>query len=364
VLTVDEIATLCTAGAMAPSGGNTQPWCVSVSSDRMRIGRRRLGVSEERERDERGGEAFLDVAGYAAYFAVGCFAENVAITANSLGLECASTCSDGAVELVFTGGHAASPHELHDSVAARVTNRRAHDGSELAEADIAPLATAADPFRVAAVSTSDRKTEIASALGSADVLRMRNRIMFADMVREICWSDRETEARQEGLDIRTLELPAATVRLLSLLRRVPSLRMLLPAGKLADTARHLVASCSHICCLHTSAPLTPDTMAAAGMAIQRLWLTATRGGLAVHPWTVSTLLLARLEVFGGAGLTERERAEVARIGRGLRGGFGLAPGDHPVFVFRLFRAAQPAARSLRLPWQSFTAIEERSDGPR
>jgi hypothetical protein len=352
VLTAEDIATLCVAGAKAPSGGNAQPWRVTVSGDQMRIGR-----------DEHAGDSFLDVGGVAACFAVGCFAENVRVAAASLGLEYRSVHSAGSVEFTFTDRHGASPHDLYDSVSARVTNRGPSDGTELAETEIRPLtATAQPPYALTAVSTSDGKREIERALGVADVLRMRNRTMFDDMVREICWSDRETAARREGLDVRTLELPAATLRLLSLLRTFPRLRTVLPAGKLADTARQLVATCSHICCLSTSQPLTPQSMVAAGMTMQRLWLTATRRGLAVHPWTVSTLLLARLEAFDGRGLAGRERDEVARCGRGLRAGFGLAPDDRPVFVFRLSRAAAPASRSLRLPWQSFTTIEESADG--
>ncbi len=343
MLTAEEIAALCTAGAMAPSGGNAQPWRVQVGGDRLRV------------RGEADG-SFLDVGGYAARFAVGCYADNVAIAAQSLGLEYELSTSDDAVRFTFTGRVAPALHELHDSIADRVTNRGRSDGATLAGQMLASIVDT-----VSTVSTSDDKQTVAQALGAADVLRMRHPVMFADMVREICWSDREAVQRREGLDIRTLELPGATAKLLSLLRRLPALRQLLPAGKLADTARQVVANSSHMCCLSVPAPLTGEAMVSAGMAMQRLWLTATRHGIWVHPWTVSTLLLARLEVFGGTGLTGKERDEVARIGRDLRAGFGLGPHDHPVFVFRLFTGPPPAARSLRLPWQSFTKAFTKGD---
>jgi nitroreductase len=38
MLTASEIAGLCEAGAMAPSGGNAQPWQVVVAGGRLRIG--------------------------------------------------------------------------------------------------------------------------------------------------------------------------------------------------------------------------------------------------------------------------------------------------------------------------------------
>jgi hypothetical protein len=113
--------------------------------------------------------------------------------------------------------------------------------------------------------------------------------------------------------------------------------------------------------LSTSSELERETMVAAGRALQRLWLSATRDGLAVHPWTVSPLELIRLERFGGAGFTARERRAVARIAERLRDSFGLPRAETPVFVMRLSEAVPPSVRSLRLPWQSFTTVAAGSE---
>jgi hypothetical protein len=355
MLTEDEITALCTAGAMAPSGGNEQPWRVSVDGSRLLIG----------PDDQHSDNSFLDVDGYAAGLAIGCFAENVAITARTLGLEYAEESRDGTTRFTFTGRQAASPHRLAESITRRVTNRRPWDGTALTDADLEPLMAAVDTaLDLTAVSDPHAKAVIGRALGTADVLRMRNTTMFTDMTREMCWTDRETAARRDGLDLRTLELPGATVKLLSLLRRVPRLRLLLPARKLAETARLLVQNTSHICCLSTRDPLTRETMTAAGRSLQRLWLEATHAGLSVHPWTVGTLLLTRQEEFHGRGFTADESQQVRLLGQDLRRGFGLLPQDRPVFVFRLFKSPPPSARSLRRPWQSFTTMQESSDEAR
>lgn len=345
-LTRDDIAILCAAGAMAPSGGNAQPWRVTVTGDRMRI--EPSGVH--------GG--FLDVGGYAALIAIGAFAENIAVTARSIGLGYAMTIRDGVVHVEFAGRGPARPDELDDCIPRRVTNRRPSDGTVIEDAAIARLTGVVqdDHLAVTAVADPAGKATVTDALAVADALRMRNKAMFADMLAEMRWSADETTATRDGMDIRTLELPPSTEKLLSVLRHAPWLRVLLPRARLGDTARALVAGCSHICCLSTSAELTRDTMVTAGMALQRLWLTATRDDIAVHPWTVSTLQLIRLERFAGAGFTPRERDTTARVGAGLRAGFGLPDDRHPLFVFRLSRAPQARARSLRLPWQSFTQV--------
>lgn len=59
----------------------------------------------------RGGGSFLDVGGYAARFAVGCFAENVGVAAQSEGLDHDLSTSDDAVEFTFTGRREPVPHK-------------------------------------------------------------------------------------------------------------------------------------------------------------------------------------------------------------------------------------------------------------
>lgn len=350
-LTPEEIEGLCSAGAMAPSGANAQPWQVTIRGNRMEIGVDR----------QRSGDSFLDVGGYGSLFGIGCFAENVGIAARSRGLEYQVAVHDGMVEFVFTGRRAASEHELFPYLAKRVTNRRLSNGSQLAEPEIRQLAGIVagldTGYRVTAVSAPAGKRKVARALGLADATRMRHRLLFSEMLEEICWSAEESLARREGLDLKTLELPANTVRLLYLLRRFPRLRTLLPRARLADTARSLVLGCSHVCCLSTSSVLTPEAIVLAGRSAQRLWLDATRRDISMHPWSVSTFMLMRVEVFAGVGLSAAEKDEMAGMGRALREAFGLTPDETPVFVFRLSKAPSPTARSLRLPWQSFTTVE-------
>ncbi|MGN9908426.1 nitroreductase family protein [Phytohabitans sp. LJ34] len=349
-LTREEIADLCAAGVAAPSGGNAQPWRVTVAGDRLEVGA-----------DPARG-SFLDVGGYASAFAVGCFAENVAVAARARGLDHTVAVREGTVVFTFTGRRDAAPEPLAAAVPERVTNRRLHKGPPLDDERVrrlAAAASAADPSSaVSAVSDPDGKRVVAEALGLADAVRMRHRAMFDDMVREIRWSEREARGRLDGLDVRSLDLPAATRALLPVLRRLPWVRRLLPAARLGDTARALVRGCSHVCCLYTTAGSTPDAMVAAGRATQRLWLEATRAGVAVHPWTVSTLELLRLEAFRGEGFTPSEQRAVAWMGGLLRAAFDVPAKARPVFVFRLSTAPPPAVRALRRPWQTFTTIQE------
>lgn len=350
VLTAEETASLCAAGALAPSGGNVQPWRVTVTGNVLRVGLD----------PQRSDSSFLDVGGYASLIAIGCFAENVGIAARSLGLAHGVSVRGGTVEFMFSHREQAATHELYEYLARRVTARRMVPGGRPGQAEAERLAAVVPEvdarLGLTVVSDPVRRESLGRVLGDADVIRMRNRAMFSDMVREICWTEREALARRDGLDLRSLELPPGTEKLLIMLRRLPWLRLLAPPGRVAATARSLVADCACVCCLSASSELDRDTMVAAGMALQRLWLSATRAGLSVHPWTVSTLELIRLECFAGSGFTARERRAVAGIAERLRDTLGLLPTDTPVMVMRMSEAAPPRARSLRLPWQSFTTL--------
>jgi hypothetical protein len=350
VLTAEETASLCAAGALAPSGGNGQPWHVAVTGNVMRVGLD----------PHRSDSSFLDVGGYASLIAIGCFAENVGIAARSLGLAHEISVRGGTVEFTFSDRVQATMHELYEYLPRRVTARRMVPGGRPGQAEAERLAAVVPEvdaqLRLTAVSDPVRRESLGRVLGDADVIRMRNRAMFSDMVREICWTEREALARRDGIDLRSLELPPGTEKFLVTMRRLPWLRVLAPSGRVSATARSLVADCACVCCLSTSSELDQETMIAAGMALQRLWLSATRAGLSVHPWTVSTLELIRLERFGGSGFTARERHAVARIAERLRDTFGLPPTDTPVFVMRVSEAVPPRVRSLRLPWQSFTTL--------
>ncbi|GAA4455338.1 hypothetical protein GCM10023170_048250 [Phytohabitans houttuyneae] len=344
-LTRDEIAALCSAGVLAPSGGNAQPWRVTVAGDRIAV-----DIDPSRG-------SFLDVGGYASRFAAGCFTENVVITARERGLDHEVAVGEGVVTITFTGRRDPQPEPLAALLGERVTNRDLHQGLPLDDAVVGRLAATADPS-VAVHAFGGAKDAHVAALGLADAIRMRHRVMFDDMIREICWTEREAVDRSEGLQIDTLGLPPSTRTLLRVLRRLPWTRLALPRARLGDTARDLVRGCSHICCLYTTAGATPDAMVAAGRAVQRLWLEATRAGVALQPWTVSTLQLLRLEAFGGEGFTSGERAEVARMGGLLRAAFDVPATATPVFVFRLFTAPRGAYGARRQPWEWLTTIQE------
>jgi hypothetical protein len=96
-----------------------------------------------------------------------------------------------------------------------------------------------------------------------------------------------------------------------------------------------------------------------GRALQRIWLCATKLGLAVQPMTALLYLFVRLEEGNGEGLEERERRELTALRARFRDKFPVSPtaGTQEVMMFRVAKAGAPSARSLRRPVSDILDIE-------
>ena len=83
--------------------------------------------------------------------------------------------------------------------------------------------------------------------------------------------------------------------------------------------------------------------------MQRMWLTATAHGLALHPMSAAPYLFARLERGAGQGLSRHSIAELKTLRTRYLTLFPIPPGSTEVLLFRLHHADPPASRSRRLP---------------
>jgi hypothetical protein len=362
-LTPEELRRLVEAGGMAPSGGNVQPWRVTATDDTLTVGF-----------DLPRATSFLDVGRLASVLALGAFVENVTIAAESLGLrfglELGDMMDDASplARLRFGGRRDPAevwPHPLYPFIPQRTTNRHLHEGPAIDDRTIDAITAAArEPegrCRCVALGTEEARREAARLLGATDVLRMFHREMHEQMFAELRWTPEETEATRDGIDVATLELSPEAVGQLGALRSHELVVRAVPPEAIAGLAQRAIGGSSHVGCLAVS--LLGGTLRrglfVAGQALARLWLTATRLGVALQPWSVLPFLVLRVRHFGGAGLSAAETGEIERLGRELEQLCGLGAGEIPIFIFRLAYAPTPSARALRLPWTQYTKTERR-----
>ena len=346
---------LCENGGKAPSGGNVQPWRVKIV-DRKTM---EFAVDEARS------TSFIDVGRLASFLALGAFFENVRITAESLGYRYSveklkfNMVKDSLFQLTFTGRvFNAQPHPLYNQIDKRITNRKIHNTERIPEPVLNGIKklvkNSNSNFILQTVHLEKEKEKIADILGKADGIRTLHDQLFSQMMNEIRWSHEEVVSTKDGIDIETLELPPLVKKMLNLMKNHPSIRWIAPRRVFENQAKPLLVNSSHLCCLSMKTEATPESMLEAGQLIQRIWLTATKEQLGLHPWTVLPFFIIRCNGFDGEGFDNDEMLRIKDLERQLHSAFDIPIEVHPIFVFRLLKVGVPSARSLRIPWEEYT----------
>lgn len=332
---------------LAPSAHNAQPWAFVARGEVL-----------ECRYDRHHELPLLDFERCASWVAFGAALENIELAARALGLGVDASIfpvpddPDLVCRVRFARlcGADHDPAELA-LIPLRVTNRRVGVRSPL-HAAIADELRAAAATRGAALTLIESPTalaELGELMGACDRLSSLSEAIFQEVMPGYRHTRAEVEAHRDGLDVATLELSAADragFELVSDWKVMRALGELGGGAALAASARKAMAGACAVGLL-----TMPETSAPAylqgGRALQRLWLTATRHAIALHPWTGLPYLFARLLRGGGAGLSAAEQREL----HGLRARYlrvlPAADGRAEVMLFRLAHAGPPSARSLR-----------------
>jgi hypothetical protein len=352
-----HVKKLVEAGTTAPSGGNIQPWLVSVTGSTMTI-----------SLDPKRCGNLLDVDCLASILSLGSFTQNVEIAAQSLNLAYSAQIKEGKstkdfkVRINFLKSKKATTHPLYSSIKKRVTNRKLHRGNLIDEKTLKKLsrlvADSNENLKLSCVYSTNKKKTVANILGVADAFRTIHQQLFKQMMSEIRWSDSEVKRTRDGIDIKTLELPFHAAKMLKLLNRFPDIAKLAPGRALEDQAKPVLLNSSHLCCLSTLSKPVPGSMFYSGKTLQLLWLMITKLHLELHPWTVLPFFMIRAKYYPSNEFSKKEEKMILDLGVKLRKAFKLRSNSNPIFIFRLSTAKPPSARSLRIPWNRLTSLDK------
>jgi len=339
----DPITALASAASRATSGGNMQPWRFEGYDDRLEF----FLVPEQTD--------LMDVAFRGSYVAIGAALFNARCRAAAYGLL-------GPVEVLPAGGdgplavlHVREGHDdalagLAAQIEARCSNRRDGDQSPIDAGDAAVLSAAAagEGGRLHLVTDRAAIDACAGVLASSDRMRLLTPGLYRDMMHELRWPGHDS--LEFGIDVRTLELDPADLASFAIVRRPEVLDQLAAwdlGRALGDGTRTRVRTSSAVAVV-TVDDSTPAAYVAGGQAVERLWLEATRLGLAAQP--VSPAFLFALNPWDHAGLVgEQKASQLSDLSDRFRSTVGLEDNEHLCIVARLFRAEAPSVRSLRTP---------------
>lgn len=334
----------------APSGDNTQPWRFEIVDESHLVVH---GFDTRRD-------CLYDFRGQSSYIAHGALLETIAVCASGFGLAVeAARRGDSAADaplydLRFTPQPGLISDPLLPYVKLRSVQRRPLSAATLgARAKAALEAALGAEMRVLWFEGLRDKWRVARMLSANGRLRLLTPEAYTvhrgAIARGARFSADKIPDAAVGLDpvtTRLMHWAMASWDRVSLMNRylggtwVPGIELdVLPA----------LACGAHFVFVAARPPETPDDFVAAGRALQRFWLTATRLGLRLQPEMTplifSWYVRAGLRFSSAPGVWDRALA----VQRRLEGLIGPDLLPRAVIMGRIGSGPAPKARSLRLP---------------
>jgi nitroreductase len=348
------IADILDLARWAPSGDNTQPWRFEVIDDRH------LVVHAFDTRDH----CVYDLDGHPSQIAHGALLETIAIAASAHGLraefkrhpDSPDTRPDYVVE--FIPDSALAPDPLLHHIRQRSVQRRPMRTTPLTAAQKQALQDAVGKLYTVRWFEGGQRWRLARLMFGNAKLRLTLPEAYPVHRDIIEWDARFSEDKVPdqalGLDAMTLKLMRWVM---ASWQRVDFFNTWL-AGHLTpriemDLLPGLFCA-AHFGLLANRAPESVDDYVAAGRAVQRFWLTATRLGLGLQP-ELTPLIFAR---YVRADQRFSESAAAWKQAHSLAGRLKTVLADdtpRTVFLGRIGFSPPPWARSLRLPLQRLAA---------
>ena len=358
-----ELFKIVTWAALAPSGGNAQPWRFAY---RQKAGKLEFWLAPERATSS------LDFAHRGSLVALGAAVENARLAATTLGRQVAIELSPADDEnrvavMQFEQSRRTMLGDEDDarlslSVEARATRRSSNDEEPLSDEMAASLSAFVEESggRLDLITDRDRLASLGESIATGDKLRLLHPLLHDELVSELRWSELEAISTRDGLDLRSLELSPTDIAAMRLLRSSEVLKELREVGGgegLKRGARKAVSHAAAVGLLRKPGRRTRRAYLDGGRVMQRLWLWAEANGMGLHPMTgflywfePMTALHERLAHFdaAGAGFSASETRELLELRSDFLAHFPPLEAAEILF-FRLVRTRASVLRSLRRP---------------
>jgi hypothetical protein len=344
----ENITKIINAGILAPSGDNCQPWQIYFDGEKLSL-----------KNIEYKDTSLYNVKNIASYIALGAMIENMTIMAKSLGYEVSvklfpdSENSSIVAILSFTKGQKISD-SLLPFIDKRCVNRKKFKPMQLEHLARESLFKATSEFEGAElfmVEDDEKKKLLAKILSVNDRILFENKNLHDFLFKHLHWSKKEVELSRDGMSIESLELGALQSRMFRLLSSwnlVNFLNFFCFSRVVPAQSYRLCRGSSAICMLLMKGKGF-EGFVNGGRVFQRIWLTATSLGLALHPMTGITFLIQRLRMTGKTDLTIAHHRLLIELEKQLGEIFPINKEKSMIMAFRLGYADPPSDKSLRLP---------------
>lgn len=343
----DELRWVLENAALAPSGGNFQPWQFAWDGARLRC-----LFDEERT------HYFTNYHHCETHVSLGAAVANIEVAARTIGFQ--------ADVVPFPGGDGANPVcelgfrpeppegdlvDLAPAIPYRMTSRRRGERAPLASGDQEALASlaAACGAKILWITDPGELAEAGAVLGKLNRIGYLNPESHAGIMKMLRWTEQEAEDTRDGIPINTMELSPVELTGLHLVTSYQVLKYMKNIGVgrwLESMPAAWATSASALCLLVLARAPSAGTFLEAGRILERLWLTATVRGLAFQLLGVSSYF-DRLLHGGGEGFSADEREMLNQTRSRYAALFEIPPGVCETVLFRIVRPNAAVGRAPR-----------------
>jgi len=338
----DALSAVVHAIRLAPSGGNVQPWSISLTSEGAVIHLARQRTSA------------MDVHFRASYVAIGAAGFNARVAAAQHGTSATVTLlpdktqTDTIMSIRLHPGHHPTLAALYPAMVKRISNRNPGSRQPLTALVRSDLAEAAqrEGADLCLVSQTDPLAELADVLAESDRIRYLTPLLHQQMMSEIKWP--EHDRLDLGIDVRTLGLDETDLAKLEVAGRPEVMKNLADwnlGQALGDNTRDRVNGSSAIAVISVRGTHARDYLRG-GAAMERIWITAEQHGLGVQP--ISPVFLYARDQTDIQNLTNNFAAELSSLQEKFIDIAQLGQLESPILVMRLNHDTGSVVRSERL----------------
>lgn len=342
----EKVTKILTAAATAPSGDNSQPWRFVVHESSIEF-------HYLPERDN----PILNYGKGGTLIALGAALQNAELEARAQGYTPKTAFNESgscvAVMELKAGGQLDEVTELlQKSIFKRHTNRKPYKKiplpQQMRSAILDTFTSENKELKISLIESRGSMLEVSRALTTMEETALGNRAMHKLFFSSIFWSETKNRAGEQGLYIKTLELPPPVQALFRLLKHWYFAKFLASVGFprfVARTNAQQNASASAFCVIAAPQP-SRVTYLEAGKMLEHVWLLATAQGLSLQIVT-GLIFLARsihnpdTELLFSDKEQEHVRAAYATIKKNIDEGY------EPIIAFRIGTSSDPTEVTCR-----------------
>jgi len=347
-LSEQQITTLVESAIMAPSGGNVQPWKWIYRNKTLLL-----------FNDINRSESILNYKKTASLISLGAATENLLLKAKQLKIGVSISKfplgDDNDLICSFQFQPLIEKKEIISDnlvsvIPTRLTNRNLSIKVELHQEYVDYFNSIVETIPGAKLKlfTENKKLEeIKNIIAEVDKLFMTNKAGHTHFIHEIRWNKKEVEQTRDGIDINTLDLtPTERAGLIvsknwNVTKHIKKWNLGNEFGKLSRKAIDSSSALGMI----TMPKFSSDCYFDGGRAVQKMWLAATKTGIAFQPISINTFLFAKVGDNNFDDINEIKSEMIDLYGQ-LKSVCNINQ-EKDIFLFRLAVADEPKIKALR-----------------